>query len=417
MIAIVGAGLAGLAAAWRLRQAGHGDFLVLERATRVGGRVETLTVEGYRLDRGFHVANTAYRAFRSLLPVARLEPAWFDSGALVQRGDGALVPFLNPWRHPRRAFSGGAWPLAAPDLARLAWLGAGSLLAREEGLMADHRRTAAQCLERLRFSQEAVDGFFRPFFGGVFLDNELGASAGLFRYCLRQFLRGRAFLPGGGIQRLAGLLSADLPDSHLRLGAELIRIERGADGFRLALADGEILSAAQVIVAADPVTTAKLMDWPEPPMRSTATVYFRSRRPLYEERLLVLPRARRPLVRHFTQVTNLDPSLAPVGRHLLSATVLEDRGLGDAGLFELAAEEIQGVIPGASALLEPLQVVRVPQALPLQGPAQLSSWRERRHHLGPGLHLAGDLAGNASQQNALETGLDAADAALSGRKG
>jgi protoporphyrinogen oxidase len=147
-------------------------------------------------------------------------------------------------------------------------------------------------------------------------------------------------------------------------------------------------------------------------MQATTSIYFRSRRALYPDRCLVLPRAKRPLVRHFAQVTNVDPSLAPEGVHLLSATVLDDRGLDDESLFQIALREIGGVMPAAAGLLEPLQVIRVPDALPGQTPQHLVTWRQRRATLPEGLLLAGDLAGNACQQNALQSGVHAAERTL-----
>jgi phytoene dehydrogenase-like protein len=56
---IVGAGLAGLCCARVLLQKGI-SFLILEAAKGVGGRVWTDRVEGFLLDRGFQVLQTAY---------------------------------------------------------------------------------------------------------------------------------------------------------------------------------------------------------------------------------------------------------------------------------------------------------------------------------------------------------------------
>ena len=57
-VVIVGGGLAGLAAARRLDRAGV-NWLLVEAADRIGGRVATDVVDGWRLDRGFQVLNTA----------------------------------------------------------------------------------------------------------------------------------------------------------------------------------------------------------------------------------------------------------------------------------------------------------------------------------------------------------------------
>ena len=58
--AVLGAGPAGLAAAWRLTQDGH-EVAVLERASRVGGQSATTELDGFRLDYGphaYHVRGT-----------------------------------------------------------------------------------------------------------------------------------------------------------------------------------------------------------------------------------------------------------------------------------------------------------------------------------------------------------------------
>ena len=68
---VVGAGLAGLACARTLVRAGR-QVLVVEAADRVGGRVATDTVDGFRIDRGFQVYLDAYPEGRRQLDLAAL---------------------------------------------------------------------------------------------------------------------------------------------------------------------------------------------------------------------------------------------------------------------------------------------------------------------------------------------------------
>jgi len=82
-VLIVGAGLAGLAAARRVEAAGV-PCLVLEAADRVGGRVSTDRVEGFLLDRGFQVLSTAYPEVRELLDYDALRLYRFIPGASVR---------------------------------------------------------------------------------------------------------------------------------------------------------------------------------------------------------------------------------------------------------------------------------------------------------------------------------------------
>ena len=58
-VVVVGAGLAGLAAARQLAIYGA-DVAVVEAADQVGGRVRTDHVDGFTLDRGFQLYNPAY---------------------------------------------------------------------------------------------------------------------------------------------------------------------------------------------------------------------------------------------------------------------------------------------------------------------------------------------------------------------
>ena len=102
-VIVIGAGLAGLAAARRLSEAGR-TVTLLEASDRVGGRVRTERVETahglHLVDRGFQVYLTAYPEGRRVLDLDALSLRGFLSGAMV-RFEGAFHRVADPLRDPR----------------------------------------------------------------------------------------------------------------------------------------------------------------------------------------------------------------------------------------------------------------------------------------------------------------------------
>ncbi|NEA85830.1 NAD(P)-binding protein, partial [Streptomyces sp. SID14436] len=99
-VVVVGAGIAGLAAARRLTSAGV-TTTVLETAHQAGGRMATEKIDGFRLDRTGQLLSTAY-------PELRLNPA-LDGLVLHPFAPGVLLH--SDGRHHRAGAppgSGGA---------------------------------------------------------------------------------------------------------------------------------------------------------------------------------------------------------------------------------------------------------------------------------------------------------------------
>ena len=78
-VVVIGSGLAGLTAARQLRLAGV-NVRVLEASSYFGGRVHSLTQDGFTLDAGFQVLFTAYPAVARNLDLKRLDLVAFPSG-------------------------------------------------------------------------------------------------------------------------------------------------------------------------------------------------------------------------------------------------------------------------------------------------------------------------------------------------
>lgn len=412
MIVIVGAGLAGLVCARELARRGVEDWLLLEAETEPGGRVRSaVSPEGFVLDRGFQVLLDSYPAVRRHVDIAALTPRYLESGAVLH-DQGEFWTMADPRRHPLdlpETVFDAVFPFA--DKLRLVRLVAELLATPDDSILAgtasERDVSTAHFLWSRGFSPRITERFFRPFFGGVFLDEKLGTSAALFRYYLKKFATGRALLPARGIGEIPRQLAAGLPAGKLRLGCRIERLEflgGGADA--LVTTDDERIAFDTLLLATDAPATARLLDRPlrSTKAHGTTTIYFSSSAPLYERAMLTLPAGRGRLVQHFVQLTNAAPEYAPPGQHLLSATVLDRHGLDDADLFAAARAEIAAIYPAASSL-QPVAIVNVLYAQHLQ-PAGFA--RELTPAPAPtfldNVWLAGDQTAACSIQSAMVSG-------------
>ena len=84
-VVIVGAGLAGLAAARVLSGAGR-EVVVLEAGDAPGGRVRTDEVDGMLLDRGFQLINPSYPQAGRTFDLRALQLRTFGAGAVIAHG-------------------------------------------------------------------------------------------------------------------------------------------------------------------------------------------------------------------------------------------------------------------------------------------------------------------------------------------
>ncbi len=266
-VVVVGAGLSGLVAARRLHRAGL-DVQVVEAGDDVGGRVRTDLVDGWRLDRGFQVLNTAYPAVAAELDLTVLSLRELTRGALVH-SDGRRHRLADPRRDPRGAVSTAVDPLlGVRDKALLAALAARVSVGDGHRLVEAADVPAAAALRDRGFSEAAVAGFFRPFFSGVFLEDELATSSRFLDLMLRMFVRGRSTVPARGMVEVPRQLAAGLPAGavHLSTPAE------GLTGTSVRTPAGTVRARA-VVCATDATAAAGLVTGlADVPWRSVTTV-------------------------------------------------------------------------------------------------------------------------------------------------
>lgn len=269
-VVVVGGGLAGLCCARRLTEAGV-EVRLVEAADRIGGRVASDVVDGFIVDRGFQVLLTAYPEARSGLDLERLHLRPFYSGALVRCDDGRFRRLADPRRHPAAAVRSALSPIfSLTDILRLA------LLRARVRRIAEGRRTAAdmttrEYLERCGFSERSIARFFRPFFGGVFLERELATPMAKFAFVFTMFARGPAALPEAGMRAIPAQIADGLPEGTVMVGRRVERVVAPD----VVLSDGERLRARRIVVATDVTSAAALLPGlHDPGWHATVTLSF-----------------------------------------------------------------------------------------------------------------------------------------------
>ena len=97
-IVIIGAGIAGLACAIKLKK-NNKNFIIIEQSDRVGGRVGSIKENDHIFDLGFQVYNTEYHETNSLLNLEELKLKVFKPGASIYNGRGFEI-LSDPIRDP-----------------------------------------------------------------------------------------------------------------------------------------------------------------------------------------------------------------------------------------------------------------------------------------------------------------------------
>lgn len=389
-VAVVGAGIAGLAAAHRLRLHGR-DVQVFEAADRVGGRMASTRIDGWLVDEGAEtIAERGYDATWRLIretgvpdrDIARIGP-----GFAVWR-DGRAHAHLG---HPRGLLTGAGMSWRG----RLSWLRLSAALAARRRAYDPDRPERSPC--GLRTVAELAAGHhpdvhdyaLQPLASHCFgWRPERSAAAPLVASMLSAGGVGARWLTyTTGMDTLARALAARVP---VALGRSVESVADDGHSVRLRLAGGGELRARQALLAvpapvalaldpgARPETAGYLRACGYTPMLKVTCLLDRplpspTRSPSY---VLSVPHRESAVCAGLLLDHLKEPGRAPAGKGLAGVFVSpwaspELIGAPDADIVAAVLPEADRFVPGLAAATVRTLVQRFRYGLPEAPPAAL----------------------------------------------
>lgn len=420
-VIVIGAGLAGLAAATHLTSK-RIPFLLLEASDSVGGRVRTDLVDGFLLDRGFQIFITAYPEAQKLLDYRSLDLQKFYSGALVYC-DGQFHTVADPMRHFWDSLGSLSNPIGSfSDKLQIGSTRLQVLGKSDEEILNATEEPTIDLLTKLGFSDSMVDRFFRPFFGGIFFDRELGTTSRLFNFIFKCLALGDNTLPARGISAIPEQLAQKLPPNSILFNTRVVSIESEESGLRgVRLENGEVLrSKFGVIVAVEEPEAVRLLTGKDKtelvvrkPVRSTVCLYFTADQgqiPI-QDPVLLLNGSGKGIVNNMFFATNVARSYGPPGKALVSVSLIglfED--VSDDDLTDKVVTELSGWFGEKMVKSwKHLRTYRIGFAQPNQCPPT-DLMKNPRH--GSGVYVCGDYVTSATFDGALVSGRRAVESLL-----
>ena len=256
-VTVIGAGISGLAFAWKAARAGR-RVLVLERRKRTGG-----CFYSHRASGGFWYemgAHTVYNSYSNLLDIA-VETGITDR--LVQRG-------------PARAHFGLlrdgniSWFTPPGILRKLNWFSA-ALHAPFGFIKGKKKRSVRQYYSGLLGSGN-FNRLFAPFFAAVPSqpadDFPVEGPGSLFKTRTRRKEFPRSFGFTGGLETICHAIAAH-PNIETRTGVSAVELQADNDSCRVRLEDGDEFTTPLAAVAAPPDSAADLVKNINPELATT----------------------------------------------------------------------------------------------------------------------------------------------------
>lgn len=399
-ITIIGAGISGLTAAVYLHKKGF-KIQILEVSNRVGGRIKTDLVNGFRLDQGFQVLLTEYPETKSLLDYDKLNLKRFLPGATVLY-DGGKFEIADPFRRPSAMFSTLFAPVGSlKDKINTLFLKNKLLKITISNIFKQSEIDTNSQLKKYGFSQKMIDLFYKPFFLGIFLENDLKTSSNMFDFVMKMFSEGDAAIPELGMEEIPKQLLAMLPENSVHYNIRVSKIEND----KIICENGQTFKTDKIIIATEATGFASnYISKSKQNFHQVTNVYFEANIAPTKKAVVVLNASKnKKWVNNLTVMSNVSSEYAPKGKVLISVSINGIQDIDDKNLSENIKSELKTWYGNQVENWKMIKVYKINYALPNQEKI-VNELTNSDIQINENLFMCGDHLMNGSINAAMKSG-------------
>jgi phytoene dehydrogenase-like protein len=399
-ITIIGAGISGLTTAVYLHKNGY-KVQILEASDRAGGRIKTDLVNGFLLDRGFQVLLTEYPEAKALLNYEKLNLKKFLPGATVLYDDGQFE-IADPFRRPSLLFSTVFAPVGSIKDKLNTFLLKNKLT--NSTLSTIFKQPEIETVAKLKeygFSEKMINRFYKPFFSGIFLENDLKTSSNMFDFVMKMFSEGDAAIPELGMEEIPKQLVQMLPPDSITYNHKVNAIENNT----IICENGTKFSTDKIIIATEATGFAnKYIAQTKQHFHQVTNVYFEAKLAPTNKAVVILNAAtNKKWVNNITVMSNVSDKYAPKGSVLISISLNGIPAEDDDTLAQNMKNELKQWFGNQVENWNMIKVYRINYALPnlnsISDELDISQFK-----INENLFICGDHLLNGSINAAMKTG-------------
>ena len=400
IITIIGAGISGLTAAVYLHKKGY-KVQILEASDRAGGRIKTDIINGFILDKGFQVLLTEYPEAKAILNYEKLNLKKFLPGATILYDQGQFE-IADPFRRPSAFLDTLFAPVGSlKDKINTFILKKKLLNITLQDVFKQPQAETVSKLKDYGFSKKMIERFYKPFFSGIFLENELKTSSNMFDFIMKMFSEGDAAIPELGMEEIPKQLVKLLPDDSIIYNHKV----KSIDNNTIICENGAKFTTDKIIIATEAIGFAKnYIAESQQNYHQVTNVYFEAKLPPTNKAVVILNAAtNKKWVNNLTVMSNVSDKYAPKGKVLISISLNGSPIEDDVVLAQNMKNELRQWFGNQVDDWLMLKTYRIKYALPNQN-SVTNELNSMQFKINENLFICGDHLLNGSINAAMKSG-------------